>query len=75
MVHTNVWGPSQVPPLSGSKFYITFIDDFSRYVWIYFLKHKSDVFGVAEKMNKTLNERTKSMSIHYELPNTLWTEK
>ena len=24
---------------------MTFIDEFSRYYWVYFLKHKSDVFG------------------------------
>ena len=43
MVHTYVWGPSPVPSLSRSKYYVTFIDDFSKKVWIYFLKHKLDV--------------------------------
>ena len=28
---------------------MTFIDDSSRKVWIYFLKHKSDVFDVFKK--------------------------
>ena len=32
MVHTDVWGPSPVPLLGGSKFYVPFIDDFSRKV-------------------------------------------
>ena len=30
--------------LSGFEYYITFIDDFSRKTWIYFLKAKSEVF-------------------------------
>ena len=38
-------GVSPVSSLGGSRFYVTFIDDFSRKVWVYFLKHKSDVFG------------------------------
>ena len=49
MIHTNVWGPSPIPSFGGSKFYISFIDDFSRKVWIYFLKHKSDVFATFKK--------------------------
>ena len=30
--------------LSGFEYCITFIDDFSRNTWIYFLKEKSEVF-------------------------------
>lgn len=30
------------PSLSGSRNYILFIDDFSNYCWIYFLKNKSE---------------------------------
>ena len=44
LVHTNLWGPSSVASLGGSRYYITFIDDSSRNVWVYFLKNKSDVF-------------------------------
>ena len=32
MVHTDIWGPSPVLSLGGSKFYVTFIDDFSKKV-------------------------------------------
>ena len=58
MVHTDVWGPFPVSSLGGSRFYVTLIDDFSRKVWVYFLKHKSDVFatftkGKAEVENQT----------------------
>ena len=35
MIHTDVWRPSPVPSLGGSKFYVTFIDDFiGRYEFI-----------------------------------------
>ena len=30
--------------LSGYEYYVTFIDDYSRNTWIYFLKNKSEVF-------------------------------
>ena len=29
-----------------SKYELTFIDEFSRYCWVYFLKHKSKVFDL-----------------------------
>ena len=30
--------------------------------------------GVAERMNRTLNERTRSMRLHAGLPKTFWTD-
>ena len=41
-IHSNPWGPSQVPSLGGARFFVSFIDDYSRKVWIYVLKHKSE---------------------------------
>ena len=32
--------------MSQAKYALTFIDGFSRYCWVYFLKHKSKVFGL-----------------------------
>ena len=45
LVHTDLWGPSPVASLGGSQYYIIFIDDCSRKVWIYFLINKSEVFN------------------------------
>ena len=38
LVHTDVWGPTQVSSLGGSHYYVTFIDDATRKVWVYFLR-------------------------------------
>jgi len=38
-----------VASLEGSRYYVTFIDDFSRKVWVYFLKNKFDVFETFKK--------------------------
>ena len=40
IVHSDVCGKS----LSGAEYFVTFIDAKSRFVWIYMLKHKSEVF-------------------------------
>jgi hypothetical protein len=44
LVHTDVCGPMTRRSLSGCEYYLTFIDDYSRKTWIYFLKAKSEVF-------------------------------
>ena len=41
--------------MSQAKYAFTFIDDFSRYCWVHFLKHKSKVF-VLFKVFKALVE-------------------
>lgn len=42
LVHTNLCGPFPVPSLSQNRYFITFIDDFTCYSWIYFLQYKSE---------------------------------
>eukprot|EP00253_Pinus_taeda_P035675 PITA_35675 len=44
LMHSDVFGPVKVPLLGKSVYYVSFIDDFSRDTWIYFLKKKFEVF-------------------------------
>lgn len=44
LVHSDVCGPIPVKYLGGSLYYVSFIDDFSCKVWIYFMKMKDEVF-------------------------------
>lgn len=43
-VHTDVCGPFQVESLGHTSYYVTFIDEASGFCYVYFLKHKDDVF-------------------------------
>jgi transposase InsO family protein len=43
-VHTCVCGPMQTRSLGGAFYFMLFIDDCTRYTWVYFLRIKSDVF-------------------------------
>jgi len=38
-----------IASLNGSKYFILFIDDFTRMTWVYFLKQKSEFFSVFKK--------------------------
>ena len=42
IVHTNISGLYSTT-ICGSRFFLTFIDDFSRYGYLYLIKEKSDV--------------------------------
>ena len=44
LVYSNLWGPSHVQSSNGYKYYICFVDAFSRHTWIYLLRNKSDSF-------------------------------
>ncbi|KAK1413456.1 hypothetical protein QVD17_35229 [Tagetes erecta] len=44
MIHSDVFGPVSHPSISGLRYMVTFIDDFSRYTWVEFMKEKSEVF-------------------------------
>jgi hypothetical protein len=41
LIHSDVFGLVPVPSLGKSLYYVSFIDDFSRNTWIYFLRKKS----------------------------------
>jgi len=43
-VHADLWGPSRKTSLGGCRYMLTIIDDYSRRVFPYFLKNKSDAF-------------------------------
>jgi transposase InsO family protein len=45
IVQSDVCGPMTATSLNGYVYYVSFIDDFSRKTWIYFLKAKSKVFS------------------------------
>ncbi|KAK2972307.1 hypothetical protein RJ640_014365 [Escallonia rubra] len=45
LVHSDVWGPCPILSKSGFRYFVTFVDDFSRMTWIYFMKNRSEVFA------------------------------
>jgi hypothetical protein len=52
-VHTDVSGPMSSVARGGFQYFITFTNDFSRYGYIYLMRHKSELF---EKLKEIQNE-------------------
>ena len=46
LIHSDVAGTFPHISMIQAKYTLTFIADFSRYYWVYFLKHKSEFFGL-----------------------------
>jgi transposase InsO family protein len=44
IVHSDVCGPMKYTSIGGSNYFLTFIDDYSRMTFVYFLKSKDEVF-------------------------------
>jgi len=59
LVHSNhVCGPISVSSLGGYLYFTTFIDDFSRNTWIYFLKSNDEVFSKFEEFKAQVENLT-----------------
>lgn len=61
LLHTDLCGPMRTQTPGGNKYFLTIIDDYSRYVKIYLLKNKSDTTEAMKEyieMVKTKFERT-----------------
>ncbi|PNF37230.1 Retrovirus-related Pol polyprotein from transposon TNT 1-94 [Cryptotermes secundus] len=46
VIHSDLCGPMEVESWNGAKYILTFTDEFSRKVFVYFIKSKSEVFTV-----------------------------
>lgn len=58
MIHTDICGPITPESFSGKRYFISFIDDFSRKTWVYFLKEKSEAFKVFKKFKVMVEKAT-----------------
>jgi len=43
LLHFNIWDPLYVPFIHNHRYFLTILDDYSRFVWIVLLKSKSEV--------------------------------
>ncbi|KAJ0566228.1 putative RNA-directed DNA polymerase [Helianthus annuus] len=56
LVHSDICGPMRTESIGGCRYFITFIDDYTRKSWVYFLKYKSEALNYFKRF-KALNEK------------------
>ncbi|GJT69928.1 uncharacterized mitochondrial protein-like protein [Tanacetum coccineum] len=87
LLHMDLCGPMRVASVSGKKYILVIVDDYSRFTWTlreYYEKvgisHETSVArspqqnGVVERRNRTLIEAARTMLIYAKAPLFLWAE-
>lgn len=57
VIHSDLSGKFSVDSLGGKRYYISFIDEFSRHAWVSFLRNKNDAFfAIRNFVNQIQNQ-------------------
>jgi transposase InsO family protein len=57
LVHSDLCGPSD-ESLSGAKYFVTFIDDYSRKTFVYVVKHKNEIIKLFKDWKTLVENQT-----------------
>lgn len=58
IIHSDICGPMRTTSLGGYKYFALFIDDFSRKIFVYFLKAKSDILSAFQLFKSRVERET-----------------
>ena len=61
LIHTDVYGPFDMQIRDGYSYFIIFIDDLSRYGYVYLMKHKSKVFEKFKEFRHEVEKQTEKL--------------
>lgn len=58
VIHSDMCGPFEVPSLGGNKYFITFVDEFSRILWIYLIKTKDEALETLKNFKVKIGKQS-----------------
>lgn len=58
LIHSDLMGPMETASQGGSKYLLTFVDDYSKKVFVYFLKQKSEVLDLFKEFKIMVENET-----------------
>ena len=64
IIHVDLCGPTRTLALQGERYFALFVDDYTRMMWIYFIKYKSESFECFNNL-KALIENEKDSKIKW----------
>ncbi|KAJ4737614.1 Transposon Ty1-H Gag-Pol polyprotein [Rhynchospora pubera] len=54
LIHSDVWGPCPTSSMNGYRYFVTFIDCFSRVTWLYLMKNKNEVLACFKDFHRSV---------------------
>ncbi|KAI0520436.1 hypothetical protein KFK09_007911 [Dendrobium nobile] len=57
LIHSDVWGPIPQSEFTNFRYYIVFIDDFTRFNWIYFMNSKNQTINCFQNFLKLIQNQ------------------
>ena len=58
LIHSDICGPMRTESLGSAKYFVTFIDDSTRYTETVMLRQKSEVFEAFKKYKRRIEKET-----------------
>lgn len=58
LIHTDLCGPMETMSIGKAKYFVTFIDDYSRKTYVYFLRSKSETFPAFQEFKAQVENQT-----------------
>ena len=71
LIHSDVWGPSPISNIGGSQYFVVFVDDYSRYSWIFHMKHRSELLQVYYNFAKMVETQFSKLIKNFRSDNAL----
>jgi transposase InsO family protein len=59
LIYNDIMGPLTHPSIRNARYMLTFLDDYSRYIWVFFLKKNSEVFENLKELKEPFKTQSK----------------
>ncbi|KAI0523112.1 hypothetical protein KFK09_005502 [Dendrobium nobile] len=57
LIHSDVWGPAPIASMNGFFYYAIFIDEFTKFSWLYLLTSKNETFTKFKQLHNMIKNK------------------
>ena len=60
LIHCDIWGPLATKSVNGSSFFLKIVDDYSRFIWVHLMQHKSQISSIIKSFFQLVQTQFKT---------------